>query len=218
MANSSLVSSKLLSTPAFVRDLTSFLNLSEAALLAIAEFGNESNSFVGRAQSHALATRFDVPNSEASGVLRVAKYLYDRVTELNVEIGEATNEIDSIAAGLDPAIIISGLQRNAIESILAYKRDYEISEASSKALADAPHYSDVNGSWGVKLLQTRTGENIKVPVIALNLTWHDGSGEHHETFVQMGDEDWDDFENRVKELASRRAYLNEFLQATVSET
>lgn len=211
MVNVSLVSNKLLSTPAFVRDLTSFLNLSEDALLAIAGFGNESDGFVGSSQAHDLKTRFDIPTSQAMGVLRIAKYLYDRVSESSLDVADAVSQVDSIASDLNPPLSITDPQRNAIESILSYKRAYEISEAHSKALADAPHFSDVSGSWGVKLFQTRAGEPVKVPVMTLTLTWHDGSGDHHETFIQLSDEDWEDFGNKIKDLDSRRKPLNELL-------
>ena len=180
-------------------------------MLDIAEFGNESDGFVGSSQANRLNSRFDVPTSQAMGVLRIAKYLYNRVSEASLDVADAASQVDSIASGLNPPLSITDPQRNAIERILSYKREYEISEAHSKALADVPHFSDVSGSWGVKLFQTRAGESVRVPVMTLTLTWHDGSGDHHETFIQLSDEDWEDLGNKIKDLDSRRKLLNELL-------
>lgn len=211
MANLSLVSDTLLSSPAFVRDMTSFLKLSEDALFAISKFGSEPEGFVGHSQGQRLSALCDIPIGQAMGDLRVAKYLYDRVTELGLDVTDAISQIDSIGSTFEPSVAIGVQKRKAIEAILSFKRDYEISNADRKAIANGPHFGDLDGVWGMKLFQTREGEAVKVPVMTLNLSWHDGVGDHHEVFLQLSDKDWDDFSNRVKGFSARRAYLNEFL-------
>ena len=211
MVKVTLVSEKLLSNRAFVRDLTFFLQLSEEALRAISDFGSQADGFVGQTQAQSLSSGFDVPTDQSMGSLRVAKYLYDRVAELRLDVADAVGQVDLIASGLSPSLALDDGQKKAIEAILSFKRSYEKTNASSKAVSNGPHFSDVNGAWSVTLLQISDGEVVRVPLMTLGLTWHDGAGDHHEVFLQMDDKDWEDFAEKVRRLTEGRKLLDELL-------
>ena len=82
MATVPLLGSRLLATAAFVRDLTAFLSLSAEMIIGISEAVEDPEGFVGQGQAEHLNARLGISTNEAVRRLRVAKYLYDRVTEL----------------------------------------------------------------------------------------------------------------------------------------
>ena len=211
MPEKSLLEERLLASPAFIRDLKSFLSLPEDVLLAISELGNGPEGFSGVSQSETLKTRFDIPIDKAMRALRIAEHLYHRVTDLGLNDATAADQIISIISRLDESIEIDNQKRKAIEAVLSFKRAYEISNVTVKALENVPHFLDVNGSWNIKIVRTREGEIIKVPVVTMSVVWHDHSINHRQAFFYMDEEDWDEFNTKMKSLADNRKDIEDLL-------
>ena len=209
-----LMSDGLLSSPSFVRDLLAFLRLPTDVLLIIADVGDEPDGFVGPSKAHRLNSLFDIPTNEASSILRITKHLYDKVTELRMDVDEAVNELDSVASGMTPPVVVDEQKREAIREVLSFKQGYEKSNTDVKALATGPHYTGSDGAWGIKLYHLRNGEAVKVPVMMLSIGWHDGGGGHNEVFFQMDDEDWGNFTKKIDALSDARASLGELLASS----
>ena len=211
MADEPLIRDRELTAPAFVRDLRSFLTQNVEVLQAISDAGGGPNGFTGGSQSRDLNARYSVPINRANDCLRVAEYLYSRVAELELEVDDAVAQIVHIASGLDEPIVVDEQHREAVASILSFKRDFEASKAIQTATSGGPHFIDINGGWAVKPVRIRNGEVIKVPVIALSIIWHDGSGNNHEAFLQMSERDWTAFRGKIEALTSGRGELEALL-------
>ena len=106
----------------------------------------------------------------------MADHLYRRAAELELDVTDAVNQIIVIASGMTVPVEIDDKRRNAISEVLSFKRDYEVTIATARAVANAPHFTGIAGSWSVKPVQMSNGEVIRVPVLTLSITWHDGLG------------------------------------------
>lgn len=201
----------MLSSPAFTRDFKSFVTLPAELLLAIAELGNATEGFVGHAQAQGLATRFQVPLDKMLRDLRVAEYLYSRVSQLKMDTVVAVEQVVTVAAGLEGIVEIHPRQREAIAEVLSFKRDYEISSARKAPLSGVPHFAGLSGSWSVKPVRTRDGEIVKVPMLAMSLNWHDGALNHQQAFFCLSEWDWAEFSRQVQSIAEGRKDIDELL-------
>ena len=211
MEEKSLLEERLLSSPAFMRDFKSFVTLPVEALLAIAELGNEPEGFVGRPQALGLVSRFKIPMDKTLRDLRVAEYLYSRVSELELDTAAAVEQVASVSAGLEGKLELSLEQRDAIARILSFKRAYEMSAARKAPLAGVPHFAGLGGSWSVKLVRTREGETVKVPVLTTGISWHDGVLNHHQAFFCLSERDWSEFTRQVQSFAEGHKDIDELL-------
>ena len=211
MPETPLLIERLLSSPAFTRDLRLFLSLSEDVLLSISELGDTPEGFSGRPQAEYLNTHFQIPVNDAVRALHMAEHLYNRVTEQGLEGADAVNQIASVAGGLEEPIEIATPKRDAIQSILSFKRAYEVSNVASKALEDVPHFVNVSGSWSVKPVRTREGEVINVPVFGMSVVWHDSTAKHDQTFFFLDEEDWDTFKNTIDGFVDSRKDIDALL-------
>ena len=213
MSEKSLLTYDLLSTPAFVQDMQSFLRLPTEVMLAISELGNSPDGFTGHEKARSLNSRFDVRVGKIMRDLRFAEYLYDRFTDLDMEVTDAINEISLAASELEEPISIDDQQRTAIEAVLSFKRNYEVSKAIKGGVtSSAPHFIRVNGSWTIKPVRVQSQETIMAPVLAMSIVWHDGSGTRHEAFFQMSDDDWELFSEEMRSLSDNRAELETLLR------
>ena len=208
MADEPLIGNRELHSPSFIRDLRSFLSQTVEVLGAISEAGNGSDGFTGGTHAQDLAAQYGIPVTRSTGSLRVAEYLFHRVADGEFEIPEAVNELVTVAAGLDEPIEFDEQRQGVVADILSFKRDFEAAMAVTTATSDAPHFIDVNGSWGIKPVQIRNGEVIRVPVITLSIVWHDGPGNNHEAFLQMSERDWKTFTDKLENLGNSRATLD----------
>ena len=197
-----------LALPAFVRDLRSFLNLSDEILLAISEIGDQPEGFTGFKQAQILKNRFDIPVDQASAHLQIAEHLYRRVAQSGLDAFGAVAQIDSIASGLQDPIALDDKRKDALTEVLTFKRAYEISTAVGTALANGPHFIAVNGSWSIRPVKIRNGEVIQVPIIGLSIVWHDSTGTNHETFCQMSEMEWEEFNSQVAAFADDRSNMD----------
>jgi hypothetical protein len=100
VADEPLIRNRELTSPAFVRDLRAFFSQTVEVLTAIAQIGNGLDGFTGQSQTQELNLRFGVPVNRATGCLRIAEYLYRRVTNLELEVDEAADQIAVIATGV----------------------------------------------------------------------------------------------------------------------
>ena len=208
MAENSLLTYDLLSNPAFVRDMRSFLELPADVLLAISELGDSPDGFTGHEQARALNNRFNIGVGKIMHDLRYAEYLYERFTELDMEVADAITEISLAASELEEPISIDDSHRMAIEAVLSFKRNYEISKATKGGLtSSAPHFIRANGSWTIKPVKIQPEETIMAPVLTMSIVWHDGAGGRHEAFFQMSDDDWELFSNEMTALSDNRKGL-----------
>ena len=204
MGEAPLFSDNLLSSAAFLADLNSFLNLPVEVLHVISEVGCQAEGFSGYAQARTLNEKFGVPLDKAMRDLRIAEHIYNRISMLEMDLGHAINQLQSVASSSQPPVSIEDERERAIKSVLSPKRDYDLAVAKRAALANAPHFMDVNGQWSVSPVPARDGQIVKVPVITLGIVWHDGAGHSHEAFFQMSAEDWEEFYTKVSRLNEQR--------------
>ena len=209
VANEQLIRDRELASAGFIRDLKAFLELPEEALLAIAtaEIGDEG--FVG--QTGSLNSQFGISMDRARGGLQIADYLYRRTADLGLEVAEAVGQIIDIATGMELPVAIDDNHQRAIAALLSFKRDYEEVIAIAKAVANGPHFIGVDGSWSVKPIQMPNGEFVRIPVVSLSITWHDGLGHNKEPFFHMAESDWEDFASEVAAIANDRSNVEMLL-------
>ena len=213
MAETSLISYELLASPSFVRDLRSFLGLSEEVLLAISEIGNNPDGFRGQAQAQSLRSRFDIRSDKVIRDLRVAEYLYDRFTDSEMDVEEALDEISSVASQWDEPIEVGALRRDALRAVLSLKREYEVSKAvKGGTTGSAPHFVRLAGAWAVRPVRVRSEDPIMAPILTMSIVWHDGSGNQHEAYFHMSDDDWSTLQKEVKALSESRTELEPLLK------
>ena len=198
-----LIRDRELASPAFIRDLNLFFSQSTDVLKTMSDIGDSPDGFVGQQQAQRLRSEFNVPVGQALNCFRIAAYLYNRVSELHMDVDEAVRELIAIAGGLEPAVPIDEQKQSAMAEMLSFKREYEVASAISKATSDAPHFTSLNGTWAVTPVTIRNGDTVRVPVIYLTIGWHDGGGNHHEAFVHMTREDWTEFFSEVQAISDR---------------
>lgn len=111
MDEQTLLDERLLSSTAFVRDFEALLNLSADALLAIPKSGDGQDGFIGHGNPRNLNARFDIPIDKAARVLRIVGHLYNRVSELSLDVTVAVDQISSIASELESPIDLDDQKR-----------------------------------------------------------------------------------------------------------
>ena len=206
-----LVRDRELNSPAFARDLGVFLTQPAEVLLAVAEVGNRSEGFSGQDQARELHDRYEVPISTGLNCLRVAGYLYDRMSESALDVDSAVEELKAIAGALPQQVVVDDQRAEAIAAVLAVKPDYEITLAIREAFANAPHFISVHGSWAVKPVRDRNGEPFNLATMALSLYWHDGAGNSHEVVVNMSRDAWQEFMATIQEIDDDFSDIEELL-------
>lgn len=212
MAKEAVVSNRLLSNKRFREDLKQFLRLPSEALRAIAELARNPDGFAPTQKASLLSERTKLSPDVARDALALAEYLYRQVTEHNIPVADAVATLTNLAVEFD--IVVSDSQRTALEEILVYKREYETGlYARFQAIEVGPHFGKMQGSWTIRVQRTRENEVVKVPILALNVSWHDSEGDHHEAFLQMSEKDWGTFKETVERLSREREALQKFLDA-----
>ena len=205
MNNEPLLPDRMLSSPAFVRDMRMFLELPARVLFGISEIGDSAEGFAAESHGRILRERFDLGIDSAARALRFAEYIYNRASDLNLETDAAAAQFAAAASNLENPISIDCERKDAVRAILSFKRDYEIARArSATATSGGPHFISVNGSWSVKPVRVRNGEVVKVPILAMSVIWHDGSENSHEAFFQMSAEDWAEFKSGIASIEEMR--------------
>ncbi len=211
MADDPSLIDRELSSPAFVRDLRSFLSLGAETLRAIADIGDQPDGFVGIQQAQRLQDRSLIPTDTAMAHLRVADYLYRRAIQQSLNPTRALEQIASIASAIDEPVVLDDDRKKAITSILTFKHAYDVARATRQALTEGPHLISANAYWNIKLVTLPDGEVIRVPFVGLNIVWHDSAENGHEMFLQMSESDWDEFTDKIVEFNTSRADVSEYL-------
>ena len=200
-----LLPERMLSSPAFVRDMRMFLELPVRVLFGISEIGDSAEGFAAESHGRILRERFALGIDSATRALRLAEYIYNRASDLNLKTDDAVAQLAAAASDLENPISVDDERKDAVRAILSFKRDYEIARArNAAATSGAPHFIGVNGSWNVKPVRVRNGEVVKAPILTMNVIWHDGSENSHEAFFQMSADDWADFQSDIASIEERR--------------
>ncbi len=205
MTSQPMFPDRMLASPAFVRDMRTFLELPARTMLGISEIGDSEDGFAAESQSQALAERFGLGIDVAARMLRFANHIYDRASVLNLEADGAIAQIAATALSLADPVSIDGERKDAIRAILSFNRDYEIAVAKNvTATSGAPHFISATGAWNVRPVRIRNGEVVKAPVLAMSVVWHDGSENVREAFFQLSESDWADFNAEIASIGENR--------------
>ena len=204
MDGTPLITDRELASSAFSQDLRSFSILPAEVLLAVAEIGDSQDGFYGNRQTHALSENFGIPHSTAAGVLRIADHFYVRAGSLGITAADAADQIVLAANRMGDSVEVDDIQRGAIETVLSFKRDYEMTLAAGRIMSKGPHFIGSTASWSVGQSRISNGETVSVPILSVSITWHDGVGNNHEAFFQMDDRDLGVLAELLKEIADSR--------------
>ncbi len=209
-AHEPFIPTRLLSSDAFRRDLESFLNLDASVILAISTLANSPDGFVGSTQAARLQEETNLPIELASSHLSMAAYLYDQVTNQELEVSVALDNLEKTA--MDLAISQDESRRPALAELLSYKREYEIvRDARDRVTGDIPHYLEIAGSWNIRIHQTREDEIVKVPLLGFSLIWHDANSVRHQEFCFLTNDNWEEFKETVALITNEREHIQEIL-------
>ena len=205
MTSQPMFPDRMLASPAFVRDMRTFLELPAETMLGISKIGDSEDGFAAESQSQTLGERFGLGIDVAARMLRFANHIYDRASVLNLKTDDAIAQIATTALSLAEPVSIDGERKDAIRAILSFNRDYEIAVAKNvTATSGAPHFISAAGAWNVRPVRIRNGEVVKAPVLAMSVVWHDGSENVREAFFQLSESDWADFNAEIASIDENR--------------
>ena len=73
---------------------------------------------------------------------------------------------------------------------------------------------NVDGAWDIRpVFHRETDEMIKkVLVLLLNLRWHDTTGTQDDIVLQLNEDDWRDFSDKIKELEQQYEATKNYLE------
>jgi hypothetical protein len=74
----------------------------------------------------------------------------------------------------------------------------------------------MDGSWNIKPVKVGDGEIVAVPVLSIDILWHDQSGTRHEAFFHMSESEWESFRDEVEEINDFRQQIEHFLEGSSS--
>ena len=213
MPDETLLSYSLLSIPTFVRDLRHFVSLPAEILQHISDLADDSEGFSGHHQAQTLNEHYGIRLDAAIRHLRLAEHLYHRVNEHGIEVGDALEEIVATVRELEDPVDVDDAQRAAIQSLLSYKRQYELSQAVDRAATDdGPHFVKLGADWVIKPITVGGTEIVKAPVLTMSLSWHDGLDNGHEAYFQLTDKEWQVFKAKMDSVAERREEIDGMLK------
>lgn len=211
---SALISSTLLNSSSFRRELETFLRLSADQLNKMAVIANGADGFSPSRQAISFSEQASLSLEEARQSLGIAEYLYERCRDHEISPDDAVEELKGISVRLKIGAEIAGKEA-ALRDFFSAKDAYE-SERYANLLASsvAGHFQRLDGVWDIRPVFHRdTGKLVaKVPVLLINLRWHDQGGESHDAVCQLDDEDWANFKEQVDKLQRQRGTLQELLE------
>ena len=185
------------------------MELGEEVLLAIAEIKSRSDSFPGFHQVSSLQSRFGFSLQEASAHLRMADHLSHSAVQKNLGPEQAADEIVAVASEIHEPVRVEERQRTAIAAILS--ADFGENPPTARlALASGPHFIGIEGFWSLRPVKTSSDNILAVPIVSLNISWHDHSGAPHEAFIQLSEADWQEFRDKVTTIEDLRKDLEPF--------
>ncbi len=202
----------ILSLDSFRRDLEALLGLSEEQLLQLDSIADSPDGFSTDVQTVKFAEQASLPFDKARASLSVAGYFYRRCREDDISSDDAIRQLSKIASML--GIDISG-KESALRRLLALKDSYETGRyAESRAVDVGNHFMNVDGAWDIRpVFHRETDEMIKkVLVLLLNLRWHDTTGTQDDIVLQLNEDDWRDFSDKIKELEQQYEATKNYLE------
>ena len=197
--------------PAFVRDLRGFLALPPEALETIAEINSLSELSLGFQQASVLGNRAEMEIEEAASHLRVANHLFHSAVQAGLDAEEATAQLIAAVSLISEPPEIDDERKKALQALFSAGQD-ETPLVVALALAHGPHYISMDGSWSVKLVRSSDDQVAAVPIVSLNILWHDQSGTRQEAFFQMSEAEWESFREGVEEIGDFREEIGHFLE------
>lgn len=203
-----LIPQSLLSRRTFVTDLKKLLSLTHTDLEQLHKLANGPDGFWPSNQSLKFAEQASVSNEDARIILNVAEYLYERAHENVISPERGAAELVEIgkSVGVDKV----EEKRPLFEHLLATKEAYERGRrATLRATEVIAHFEDLDGTWDIRPVFHRESEEIiaKVPVLILNVKWHDSSGTSRDAVFQLAERDWDEFRQKIEKLEKKHEVL-----------
>lgn len=206
-----LIPPRYLESRAFGDDLRALLELDAGILSEIAKMGDSPDGFLRAKNAPALAQKTSTDTDEAMDLLRMASFLYERVTENRLDLEDSARELEEAAKEL--GLTVDDNKRRALRDLLAYKKQFETGRYASAFPADqSNHFVGVDGLWSIAAVPTREGGLVQVPVLTLSVVWHDIAGNHSSAYFLLTDNDWEALKSSLKRFDEIRGALQASLE------
>lgn len=200
-----LIRPATLTSVGFRNELGIFLRLSAEQIHELSVMADSRDGFRATRQTMRFAERASISPDDARYVLRVAEFLYETCRESRLPVDDAVTELVDTAAALGIPDVSE--KRSALGDLLAAKDGYESERyAEAQALATVAHFMSLEGTWDIRPVFNRETQEVvtTVPVLLLNLSWHDLSGTDHEAVVQLNEDEWDELREVVEQVEEKR--------------
>ena len=202
--------------PRVARELTELVELPSDLLLRIADIRNETRE-PGFQMAQRLRAGSNLSLQAAISHLRVADNLIRLVDRAAINPAEAARQIAVVAADLDPKVQLDDEKVEAITAIVSATNPSSPPLPVRQAMANGPHFGRLSGAWSAMPVRGETGGITVVPVLALNIEWHDHTGVDDVLHFRMTDAEWEMFMDKVAELNGLRQDLAPFLDIVIED-
>lgn len=199
-----------LTNQVFVRDLRTLLSQPSECLLVIADTRKSLGEVPGFQHAQRLRVAFDLSTRDALACVRIVGRIAQAIIQADITPQEAATQIAEIASLLDEPILVSEEQKQAIVSAISSEQEIPPLEVRM-ALADGPHFLDMNGNWHVSLIRLPDNTLAAVPVVALDVLWHDQHGTRHEAYFRLSEAEWDALVEKVAGISRAREDVGHLL-------
>ncbi len=214
VATKKLIPDSIRSNEAFRRDLGALLSLEPGQLEVINRMAVESaDGFSPSPQASPVAEATGLSVDDARRAILVADVLYERCRDQRIPVSDAVDQLATIA----PEVGVQDFSEIAatLLELLSPKHVYETegyAKVQSKSVV--AHFIGLDGVWDIRpVFHRETGKITKnLPVLLLNVAWHDDVGTSHSAAFQLDDDAWADLRETVQELTDRLASLDEYLK------
>ncbi len=203
-----LIPHSLLSLGSFREDIQALLTLSPEQLQVLSALANGRDGFWPSRQTMSFAEQASISLDEAKRTLGVAEYLYERCREYQISPDHAVAQLLDVARALGIEHVAA--KDPALRDLVSPKDAYESQRhAASEATGTVAHFQRLDGVWDIRpIFHRHTHEVVaRVPVLLINVAWHDMAGTTHEAVFQLDDDDWADFKREADKLDERRRAL-----------
>lgn len=202
--------------PRVARELSDLVELPSELLLRIADIRNETRE-PGFQMAQRLRAGSNLSLPAAISHLRVADNLIRLVDRAAINPADAARQIAVVAASLDPKVQLDDEKIDAITAILSATAPYSPPLPVRQAMANGPHFGRLSGAWSAMPVKGETGGITVVPVLALNIEWHDHTGMDDVLHFRMTDNEWEAFMDKIAELNGLRQEFAPFLDIVVED-
>ncbi len=207
-----LIPTSLLSSAGFRDDLRRLLDLSVPQLEQLNSLATGPDGLSPAQLAARFAEEAAITIEAARGALRVAEYLYERCRELRMPPDQAVGQLAESAARSAMGDISD--KASALRSLLASKDEYEAGRhVALESLSVVPHLAKLEGIWDIRPVFHREREEVvaRIPVLLLNVCWHDTTGQTHETALQLDEDDWEDVREGIDKLEAQRRIIRAYV-------